>query len=120
MPGLTVETFEHLGYRCTITMHPELGTLCGYIDVPPGHPWWGRKGLDEIVVHGGVTWVGANGPDWRIGFDCAHAGDGMPLVDHMLPPHLRAPVRGVTFVREQCRLLAVQAVDAVVRDRSRC
>lgn len=35
-----------------------MGTLCGYIGVPPIHPWY-QKGYDdfECEVHGGLTWA---------------------------------------------------------------
>jgi hypothetical protein len=74
------------------------GAWCGYVGVPPGHPWHGRPMFDPslsgIEVHGGVTYaaaceVSAEGADpralichipapgepeelWWIGFDCNH------------------------------------------------
>lgn len=61
---------------------------CGYVAVPPGHPWHG-KGYDdiqnEVDVHGGLTYARAcsgavchvpapGEPDdvWWIGFDLGH------------------------------------------------
>jgi hypothetical protein len=51
----------------------------------PGPPWHGKKyrDLDDVAVHGGVTFTEADVPcdapgadtDWWIGFDCAHAFD---------------------------------------------
>ena len=29
------------GYRCAILRHEKFGTLCGYVAVPPEHPWYG-------------------------------------------------------------------------------
>lgn len=38
-----------------------LGFLCGYIGVPPGHPWYGQDMDDvECDVHGGVTYTQGN------------------------------------------------------------
>jgi len=53
-----------------------LGFRCGYVLVPAGHPWHGRS-YSEIGadVHGGLTYSVAEGADWAIGFDCAHAYD---------------------------------------------
>jgi hypothetical protein len=36
------------------------GTHCGYLGVPPGHPWYGRPRLGDfydVDVHGGVTYT---------------------------------------------------------------
>ena len=34
-----------------------LGTLCGYLGVPPSHPWWGKwYGDIDCEVHGGLTY----------------------------------------------------------------
>lgn len=71
------------------------GAWCGYVGVPPGHPWHGKKysaeGVRAADVHGGLTYsdachgpvchVPAPGePDsvWWLGFDCVHAGDYAP------------------------------------------
>ena len=51
------------GLWCTIHRHPYGKHLCGYVDVPPGHPChgiedeWGGRGLPNLDVHGGVTWT---------------------------------------------------------------
>jgi len=39
-----------------ITKHDSLGTLCGYLGVPPSHPWYGKSYDNfEADVHGGLT-----------------------------------------------------------------
>jgi len=71
---------------------------CGYVAIPKGHPMREGLNLDDIEVHGGITYgaecdgdpangvchVAANGDDdvlW-VGFDCAHYGDLVPgLID---------------------------------------
>jgi hypothetical protein len=79
--------FEHAGLACILHRGPA-GAWCGYVAVPPGHPWHG-KGYDcEVDVHGGITYaqkcqgdichVAKPGePDdvWWLGFDCNHHGD---------------------------------------------
>jgi hypothetical protein len=88
--------FETYGFPCLIHRAP-LGHWCGYVAVPPGHPWHGKDiwcssddGIDA-PVHGGLTYadkcsgeichVAKPGePDdvWWLGFDCAHSGDLCP------------------------------------------
>lgn len=83
--------FVHAGYHCLI-LRNNLGAWCGYVAVPPGHPWHGQK-YDDVPasVHGGLTFasechgdichVPAPGePDdvWWVGFDCGHYNDLMP------------------------------------------
>lgn len=86
------------------------GALCGYVGVPPEHPWHGVDGRDDIDVHGGLTYAAScqegadeaegichvpapgRSPDvWWFGFDCGHFHDIMPGMDAMdidrgLPP----------------------------------
>jgi hypothetical protein len=75
------------------------GSLCGYVGVSEGHPWFGvhRNDIDdEISVHGGLTYsdfceegdeahtichvTEPGEPDrlWWLGFDCGHAWDIQP------------------------------------------
>lgn len=89
--------WRHAGFVCLIVRVPSHGALCGYVGVPPGHPWHG-KGYDEVEtafpdvsVHGGLTYADQCGgrvchvpepgePDdlWWLGFDHAHAFDLSP------------------------------------------
>lgn len=89
--------FEHLGFPCLITRHPSFGHLCGYIAVPPGHPYHGKHYDDDAVklyAHGSVNYsdrcfahichVPKPGePDnvWWFGFDCGHAMDYSPALE---------------------------------------
>lgn len=47
--------FEAHGLPCWILRMMHSGHLCGYVAVPPGHPWWGRDHETRAEVHGGVT-----------------------------------------------------------------
>lgn len=90
--------------------------LCGYLAVPPGHPWNGQA-YDAIDanVHGGLTFAGQ--PNWRVrpapdgwwwvGFDCAHYLDAF-LVESKMP----GVRRDEAFVRSELASLAAQAADA--------
>lgn len=81
--------FEEYGLPCLMHRNP-LGAWCGYVAVPPGHPYYGKKGND-LEVHGGVTYADycsghvchtpkEGQPDnvWWFGFDCAHCWDLVP------------------------------------------
>ena len=48
----------------------------GYVNVSPGHPWYGVD-YEQIdcSIHGGLTYSEQNGEFWTVGFDTAHAGD---------------------------------------------
>lgn len=94
---------------CLMHRSRSSGGLCGYVGVPPGHPWYGVQhdavGDDDahVSVHGGLTFSdfcreGANesegichvpGPGepervWWLGFDCGHSGDLSPAVNATL------------------------------------
>jgi hypothetical protein len=82
-PGFVLAEGRCSGFPFVVT-HNGMGYRCGYVRIPPGHPWYGRarRGLRPIVpVHGGITYVelGKAGDDgvpddgWWIGFDAGHA-----------------------------------------------
>jgi hypothetical protein len=85
------------GMPCLIVRN-DLGALCGYAGVSPGHPLHGR-GYDDadVGVHGGLTYADRCQPTtdeahgichvpepgtphdvWWFGFDCAHYNDVVP------------------------------------------
>ena len=87
--------WDYKGLQCIVTradVHDPThysAHRCGYVRVPPNHPWHG-KNEDEIdvFVHGGLTFlqeepcVHEDGIGYWIGFDCHHAGDaGLPAGD---------------------------------------
>ncbi len=98
-PGDVLATGEHLGFEWQV-VHNGRGIRCGYVRVPPGHPWHGKHWDDDPVssvsVHGGITFGAADkpcekgGPDnaWWLGFDCCHAGD---RPDPSLPNTMQLP-----------------------------
>ena len=120
----------HEGFEWEVTNNG-IGYRCGYVRIPPGHPWHG-KGYDDLEpypdVHGGVTFAeadtdcGKGGGDnaWWLGFDCAHAGDaadpslpgrdGKPLQPLYLLPHRDDDViRMTAYVEAECLSLIDQA-----------
>lgn len=80
------------------------GSWCGYVGVPPGHPWHGQH-YDELGadVHGGLTFAdrcmedmpedqgvchvpapGRPADVWWLGFDCGHFMDLSPGMEARL------------------------------------
>jgi hypothetical protein len=111
-------TFEADGFGCTIKRHSTLGHLCGYVDVPKGHSWWGKHydDIEDAEVHGGLTYseVTPSGA-YRLGFDCAHSGDLSPGFkwrgSHRF--HQTGDVyRAWSYVETEVRNLARQALEA--------
>lgn len=75
--------FLYKGYKGIIVQHQAIGHLCGYVVIPEEHPLY-RKRYDDIdaEVHGGLTYSGTgliSREEFCIGFDCAHAGDWVPM-----------------------------------------
>src|SRR5260221_8568664 len=112
--------YEHLGFPCLIVRVDHSGHLCGYVAVPPGHPWHGADYNDVSAdVHGGLTYgdtcagrichVPKPGePDnvFWLGFDCGHCDDMSPAY----PRHLKRGIyRTVSYVRSEIESLAAQA-----------
>src|SRR5271156_5526990 len=91
-PDLIV--FEYMGYESKVkrilVIEPDTeqeawfgGFLCGYIKISENHPYFGID-YDEMDLdaHCGLTFGEINDGHW-IGFDCAHAGDYIPTMEHM-------------------------------------
>ena len=84
--------WRHEGFACLMVRQQEAGHWCGYVGVPPGHPWHGKRDVDiDARVHGGVTYgepcdgLVCHVPEpgepehlWWVGFDCSHAFDLRP------------------------------------------
>jgi hypothetical protein len=98
---------EFPGLACLAVRGP-MGSWCGYVGVPPGHPAHGVpvQEIDGTVdVHGGITYAapcqvesgrgaealichvpqpGESDDVWWLGFDCGHAWDVSPELDARL------------------------------------
>lgn len=86
--------FEHKGFPCLLRRADVAGAWCGYVAVPPGHLAYEQSyNKLDLDVHGGLTYAehclgpichvpkaGESDNVWWLGFDCAHAGDGMPAM----------------------------------------
>ena len=91
---------EATGLPCLIKRSHLSGSLCGYVGVAEGHPWFGQGYGDvDADVHGGLTFAdfcqegdeahtichipGPGEPDrvWWLGFDAGHAFDISPAME---------------------------------------
>ncbi len=131
--------FECLGLPCLMVRQQDAGHWCGYVAVPPGHPWHGMDFAgsfdqdDRPEVHGGLTYsekcqgkvchvpkLGEPDDVWWLGFDCAHAWDFRPGdASHMqslgLAAFPRPPdqvYRSHNYVKAEVARLAAQAKKA--------
>lgn len=107
--------FQYKGYNCEILRPTEMGHLCGYVDLPETSKFFGQ-GYDDIPVrvHGGLTYAGFNNGFWRIGFDCAHAGDLIPYLVERHPEFrtsLSESYKNIVFVQEGLYSLVDQIID---------
>lgn len=102
------------GFHWELKRTPGIGIWCGYVDVPYGHPWYG-KDYDELLdvhVHGGVTYTQNHDLDWRVGFDCGHFGDVMPVAG---APAFALPggtYKDIAYVTREVVVLCRQAREA--------
>lgn len=121
------------GLPCLI-LRNQMGAWCGYVAVPPGHPWHGAHPLDVPAdVHGGISYCatctarichvpapGESDDVWWVGFACVHASDFLPALAVLIPPAFRSRealrYRTEQFAADQVRQLAMQARDAWVAD----
>lgn len=81
---------EATGLPCLAVRSPTSGALCGYVGVPPGHPWhgahydrlrWNNPDAEDKWdyspnVHGGTTYAGA----------CGHGDDPAKGICHIPGP----------------------------------
>lgn len=125
--------WRHEGLPCLIRRGP-LGALCGYVAVPPEHPWHGAH-YDDVPAsaHGGLTFADRchgeichvpqpGEPDdvWWFGFDCGHYQDLIPeFCKRIADGAYYAPIltegvsyRDVAYVRAETLELAEQVVSA--------
>jgi hypothetical protein len=122
-----------LGFPC-LAVRNSLGTWCGYVAVPPSHPWHG-KSYDDVDAdpHGGLTFAGecsghichvpAPGEPadvWWMGFDCNHFNDLSPAMeaarkryDTPFVHEALGTYRTIAFAKTEVERLAQQAAEAI-------
>lgn len=136
-PDKTQWTDEATGLPCLIVRNHG-GALCGYVGLPPQHPWF-EKDYDDlpVEVHGGLTYAdhcqqfkpaygtleefhakaichipSAGQPDnvWWLGFDTAHSYDLSPAYAARLGGRFSEHeiYRNLAYVKAQVAKLAQQ------------
>lgn len=107
------------------------GAWCGYVGVPPEHPWHGKsydQGPEDMIeVHGGLTfsascreglpegegvchvpYPGRPANVWWFGFDCNHAWDYAPVMYGADWDDPDVVYRDLAYVRGEVAYLAAQ------------
>lgn len=123
--------FVHLGFAC-ILHRGSMGSWCGYVAMPPGHPWH-KEQYDQVParVHGGLTYgrecmgdvchvpkPGESDDVWWLGFDCSHGWDIVPAMaqinaDIGFSFILKDAIyRDQKYAMNECKRLAAQAKKA--------
>lgn len=111
----TIAKFSHAGLPCAVLrvqLTPQHGHLCGYVGISKLHPYymkdWADNDIYDLVVHGGITYArsylydhGDTPSLWWLGFDCAHFGDPIFMVEQDTSEFQK-------YVENQCRQLAEQ------------
>ena len=106
---------EFCGIKYEIKRHLEMGDLCGYIIIPPGNPFNETNDYDDpmfskVDVHGGWTYYDTQDANVIIGFDCAHSGDLVPMMEMIQDEVMKElavasddTYKTVEFVEDQCK-----------------
>ncbi len=117
---------------CLIRRNNRAGNLCGYVGVPEGHLWFGKKyGAIDADVHGGLTFADECQEEdkehgichveedgikrYWLGFDCGHSGDfapGMRSLNFPGFPGFSVTYKTVEYVKQECADLARQVKEA--------
>jgi hypothetical protein len=127
------------GLPCLIVRNHS-GSLCGYVGVDAGHPYYGRdySDLENIEVHGCLTFTDSCRPHepgkegdaichipaegesddvWWLGFDCSHAFDYMPAYASVhLKPLAGDVYRDVAYVKSEIAQLARQIQEVTTHE----
>ena len=105
--------FEHCGLKCKILRVKTLGHLCGYVGIPEYHRLYKKEypdvnRIDELEVHGGLTFSDTIGNDglWYFGFDAAHAFDLMPNNPFRFSSTDLYEYRDINYMKKECEKLA--------------
>lgn len=115
------QEWKYRGLPC-LAVRNQMGSWCGYVAVPPGHPAY-KKPYDDVDVnvHGGLTYadhcrdhichVPAPGePDdvWWLGFDCGHSDDLVPSMKEFCKSLLWGTYKDLKYVVRETSELAEQ------------
>jgi len=101
--------FIYKDYKCEI-LRNGFGALCGYVYTPEDHPLYEKieMGDNRIDCHWGLTYASwyFGEKDGKIGFDCAHLDDLVPLRSRenrdFLGGQFPETYRNIDYVIDQC------------------
>jgi hypothetical protein len=132
---LVEETKLYKGYRYMVVAM-DLGHRCGYVLVPPYHPYCGND-YDHFPIdcHGGLTFAQPCEKDselypesgYWIGFDCGHAGDRRdPKILKLLGNEIMISIlskykiggeyiRTTAYVRKECKNIIRQLRETMAK-----
>lgn len=117
--------FRYKGFVCLAIRNAHTLAWCGYVGVPPSHPFHGKLYDDlDVHVHGGLTYAddcknvvchipgpGEEDKLYWIGFDCSHYEDFIPgfMALPVELPYMQMNIyRDLAFVERQIKSLAQQ------------
>jgi hypothetical protein len=106
--------FEHAGLNCLVVRDSALKHLNGYVCVPEGHPYYGKRHKDvNVSAHRGLSFsaqfwdeVEERWKDgWWFGFDCEQPGDLVPAKGNQTENDV---YRNIDYVKNEVKKLAEQ------------
>lgn len=124
--------FMHQKIMCSVVRVPMMNHLCGYVYITKDHPWFNKsyEEIDDLLeegIHGGLTYGKLEGDQKKIGFDCGHFDDLIPItlpdsfpdeIKHQMDDILSrwgnvlSSYKNIYFVMEECKKLAEQVIKA--------
>lgn len=106
------------GHRYGVLFVNPLGYRCGYVEAHESLNPFKTKLEEDLDVHGGVTYIEHFNPlDYEttsnlwIGFDCAHAGDGLTFTKKGYETLFIGEVRSLDYCIEECKKLIDQLIE---------
>jgi hypothetical protein len=99
-----------LEFECFVRRVKHSGHLCGYVTLTTDNDYFGVEYYDiPVDCHGGITYASNQGPNWVIGFDCAHYDDLQPFyIDKEIIYGENRVYRDMEFVTEECESICEQ------------
>jgi hypothetical protein len=99
-----------LEFECFVRRVKHSGHLCGYVTLTTDNDYFGVEYYDiPVDCHGGITYASNQGPNWVIGFDCAHFDDLQPFyIDQQTIYGVNRVYRDMEFVTEECESICEQ------------
>ncbi len=108
------------GFTCDAARELQSGHWCGYVHLPPGHPWYGHPYIGfSLLIEGerAITHAAEEDGHWVIGFHCAHDGDYPPglmtllnrVAKHESKLFPREGYRDLAYVQRATEHIAEQA-----------